>query len=26
VADSRVGHHDSHGFADAAELVIAANR
>lgn len=26
VADSRVGHHDSHGFADAAELVLAANR
>lgn len=26
VADARVGHHDSSGFADAAELVLAANR
>lgn len=26
VSDRRVGHHDAHGFADAAELVLAANR
>jgi 5-amino-6-(5-phospho-D-ribitylamino)uracil phosphatase len=26
VAGARAGHHDAHGFADAAELVLAANR
>ena len=26
VADARAGHHDADGFADAAEIVLAANR
>jgi hydroxymethylpyrimidine pyrophosphatase-like HAD family hydrolase len=26
VADARAGHHDAGGFADAAEMVLAANR
>ena len=26
VADMRVGHHDASGFADAADLVLAANK
>jgi hypothetical protein len=26
VSDHTVGHHDAHGFADAAEVVLAANR